>query len=156
MDKRRWKKHPRPSQAGRLARNIMKKTLKRIVIVTRPKEQFGYYEYFIDVRKKRFLFFPSNELEYFEKALLNISLGKNPSGWMLTKPSEKDKGIEIQPMSDNYFYTWDDEIYFFPNNSIRDEWLNYHWKKYRLEDDKEIFDIHGLNVRRITGEAYSD
>ena len=60
-------------------------------------------------RKKRFLFFPSNELEYFEKALLNISLGKNPSGWVLTKPSEKDKGIEVQPISDNCFYTHDNE-----------------------------------------------
>ncbi len=134
----------------------MKKTLKRIVIITRPKEQLGHYEYFIDVRKKRFLFFPANELEYFEKALLNISSGKNPSDWVLTKPSEKDKGIVVEPISDNCFYAWDDEIYFFPNNSIRDEWLNYHWQKYQIEDDIELSDIHGLKVRRIKGEAYSD
>ncbi len=61
----------------------MKKHLKRIVVVTRPKEALGYYEYFIDVRKKRFIFLPSRELKYFEKALYNISEGKNPSGYDL-------------------------------------------------------------------------
>ncbi len=134
----------------------MKRFLRRIVIITRPKENLGYYEYFIDIRKRRFLFFPSKELEYFEKALINISEGKNPSDWVLTRPSKKDKGIKVQPISESCFYTWDDEIYFFPNDDIRNEWLDWHWKKYQFEDDNKISDIHGLKVRRIKGEVHSE
>jgi hypothetical protein len=134
----------------------MKKHLKRIVLVTRPKEVLGYYEYFIDVRKKRFTFLPSKELKSFEKALYNISEGKNPSGWILTEPSEDDIGIRIKPLSENCFYKWEDDLYFFPNDKIKNEWFEWHWKNYELLDDNEIAELHGIKVRKIIGTTYSD
>jgi len=130
----------------------MKKHIKRVVIITRPKESLGYYEYFIDIRKKRFLLFPSNELKLFTKALHNISEGKNPSKWILTKPSEKDFGIQIKPISENCFYQWDDDLYYFPNNEIKEVWFNWNWINYQLSN---VGEIHGIRVKKIIGTTYS-
>ena len=134
----------------------MKEKLRRIVIVTRPKETLGYYEYFMDTRRRRFILLPSKEPGLFEQALKNISEGKNPSDWVLTRPSEKDFGIKITPVLQNCFYRWEDDIYYFPNDNVKNEWFDWHWKEYELEEDSEISDIHGVKVKRIVGTVHSD
>lgn len=132
----------------------MKPYQRKIEIVTRPKESHGFYEYLMDIRQSRFLFFKSKELALFEKALGNISEGKNPSGWNLTRPSEKDFGLDILPFSENAFYLYKNDIFFFPNEAIMKEWFEWHWQEYSIEDDDKLKFIHGVKVKRIKGKLH--
>lgn len=132
----------------------MKKYWRRIQIITRPKEKYGFYEYFMDTRKKKYFFFPPEEPKLFQQAIRNIKLGENPSDWCLTKPSGKDKGIQIIPMEQNAFYVADGTTFFFPNNEVFDTWLNFHWKVFKIVETNEK--LFGISVKYIEGELYKE
>ena len=97
------------------------------MIITRPREALGFYEYFVRSRTFFRKFRETRESHRFQRALRNISKGENPSGWVLTRPSPKDKGIEVAPFAASNFIRWGADLYYFPNATVRDEWLNYHW-----------------------------
>jgi len=131
----------------------MKDYSRKIQIVTRPKEALGFYEYFMDTRKRRYILLPSDEPQLFQTAIENIRTGKNPGGWVLTKPSEKDKGIYVMPFSQNAFYVTEGDTFFFPNQDILNEWLEWHWTKCTIENSNE--NIFGIPIKYIKGTLYS-
>jgi hypothetical protein len=98
----------------------------------RPKEALGFYEYFVRKRSLLRKFFEAREARMFKRALRNISDGENPSGWVLAQPSSADRDITLDPFAENDFIRWETDLYYFPNERVRKEWLDYHWEEFRL------------------------
>lgn len=125
----------------------------RVVIITRPKEELGFYEYFVQKRAFFKEFYEGREARLFEKALLNISRGENPSGWVLSRPSEQDRGLEIAPLENSNFIRWGTDLYYFPNAKVREDWLAYHWKSYELSGTNDET-MMGRPVLEICGTSF--
>ncbi len=129
----------------------MKHYFRCIKIITRPKDRLGYYEYYMDIRKRRFLLFPSKEPSLFIAALMSIARGENPSGWILSRPSMKDFGLDVDPACDFVFYRLDGALLFFPNKKIQAEWIEYNLLSHRISEPSPSTTIGGIKVLDMTG-----
>jgi len=121
-----------------------------IKIITRPKDRLGYYEYYMDTRKRQFFLFPSREPDLFIAALTRIARGVNPSGWIITRPSEKEVGLKIDPVKDFVFYRLDDALLFFPNRQLKAEWVEYNLSSQRISEPSPPITIGGIKVLDMT------
>lgn len=128
----------------------MNRYLRCIKIITRPKDRLGYYEYYMDTRKRRFLLLPSREPSLFITALKGIARGENPSGWIISRPSTKDLGLKIDPVEDFVFYRLDDALLFFPNEKLKIEWIEYNLSSHYVTEPSPSVSIGGIRVLDMT------
>ncbi len=96
----------------------------------------------------------SREPKLFISALERIRDNRNPGGWVLTRPSEKDRGLKADPISDFVFFSLDSVLLFFPNNEIFQEWLSENFSSYKISEPnppehiRNIKVLYILNVKR--------
>jgi len=122
---------------------------KCIKIITRPKDPYGFYEYYMDTRDRRFVVLPSKEPKKFIRALKSISNGATRPDYFLTRPSKKDKGVKMDSPSEFILYRLSGALLFFPNKNLLNEWIKSNLSCHCISEPNPPQKIRGIRVLNL-------